>query len=109
MTIPSDFPWQSDPTALAGAQPKIAVRLVDGKYVSGHTADELATRYDICADLVTQLIAYYHRKKTQSPNRSREQLLARINEALEQKGWGLTAAEIAWCVGRVSDAIPIGD
>ncbi|MGN8002345.1 hypothetical protein ACTJKQ_04035 [Acidovorax sp. 22279] len=104
MTIPSDFPWQSDPIALAGAQPKISVRLIDGNYVSGYSAEERMTRYEICADLVTQLIAYYHRKMTQPPNRSREELLSRIKEALEQKGWGLSTAEIAWCMGRVADA-----
>lgn len=109
MNIPDDFPRQPDPEALAGAQPKIAVRLVDGKYISGHTQAELETRYDVCADLVTQLVAYYQRKKLQPPVRTQNELLMRIEEALGQKGWGLTAAEIAWCMRQVRAAIQSGN
>lgn len=105
MNIPEDFPRQPDPEALSGAHPKIAVRLVDGKYISGYTQAELETRYDICADLVTQLIAYYHRKQSQAPARPREQLLVQMSEALEKKDWGLTTAEIAWCMNHVRVAV----
>jgi hypothetical protein len=108
MNIPDDFPRQQDPAALSGAHPKIAVRLIDGKYVGGHTQAELETRYDVCADLVTQLVAYYHRKKVQPPVRTPDELLMRIEEALGQKGWGLTAAEIAWCMRQVRAAIRSG-
>jgi len=104
MSIPTDFPWQADPPALAGAQPKIGVRLIDGRYISGYTAEERATRYDMCADLVNQLVGYYHRKKKEPPERTREQLLTRIKGALEQKGWGLSSGEIEWCMTRVSKA-----
>lgn len=101
MNIPDDFPRQADAAALSGAQPKIAVRLVDGKYTSGYTQAELETRYDVCADLVTQLVAYYHRKQLQQPDRAPDELFTRIEEALGQKGWGLTTAEIAWCMRQV--------
>jgi len=105
MNIPEDFPRQPDPEALSGAHPKIAVRLVDGKYVSGYTQAELETRYDVCADLVTQLIAYYHRKKSQTPARTHEELLIKMSDALGQKGWGLTNGEIAWCMKHVRVAV----
>lgn len=105
MTIPDDFPRQPDPVALAGAQPKIAVRLIDGKYVGGYTQAELETRYDVCADLVNQLAAYYRRKEREQPTRTPEQLLQRIEDALGQKGWGLTNAENAWCMQRVRAAV----
>lgn len=107
MNIPDDFPRQPDSAALSGAQPKIAVRLVDGKYTSVYTQAELETRYDVCADLVTQLVAYYHRKKLQQPDRTQNELLMRIEEALGQKGWGLTNAEIAWCMRQVRTAVQV--
>ncbi|MGN8005456.1 hypothetical protein ACTJKQ_19895 [Acidovorax sp. 22279] len=107
MNIPDDFPRQPDATALSGAQPKIAVRLVDGQYTSGYTQAELETRHDVCADLVTQLVAYYHRKKLQQPDRTQNELLMRIEETLGQKGWGLTNAEIAWCMRQVRTGVQV--
>ena len=35
--IPDSFPLDPWPAALSGAQPKLAVRLIDGKYVTGLT------------------------------------------------------------------------
>lgn len=109
MNIPDDFPRHPDLAALSGAQPKIAVRLVDGKYTSAYTQAELETRYDVCADLATQLVAYYHRKKAQQPDRKQDELLERIGESLSQQGWGLTNAEIEWCMRQVRAAIQSGN
>lgn len=108
MNVPENFPRQPDPTALSGAHPKIAARLINGAYVGGYTQAEIETRYEVCADLVTQLTAYYHRKKSQPPARTHEQLLAQMAEALGQKDWGLTAAEIAWCMAEVGLAVESG-
>eukprot|EP01037_Dinobryon_pediforme_P012453 gene12453-12540_t len=78
MNVPENFPRLPDPTALSGAHPKIAARLINGAYVGGYTQTEIETRYEVCADL----------------------LLAQMAEALGQKDWGLTAAEIAWCMAE---------
>lgn len=108
MNVPENFPRQPDTAALSGAHPKIAARLINGAYVGGYTQAEIETRYEVCADLVTQLTAYYHRKKSQPPARTHEQLLAQMAEALGQKDWGLTAAEIAWCMAEVELAVESG-
>ena len=108
MTVPENFPRQPDPSAVTGAHPKVNVRLMNGTYVSGYTQAEIETRYEVCADLVTQLTAYYQRKKSQPPARTHEQLLTQMAEALGQKDWGLTAAEIAWCVAEVELAVESG-
>ena len=105
MNIPDDFPHHPDLLALSGAHPKIGVRLDDGKYVSGYTPAEREQRYDVCADLVAQLVRYYERKMSQPPARTKKQLLDLLAEALRQKGWGLSSAEIEWCVGRVGSAV----
>lgn len=102
MSIPEDFPREPDPSALSGAQPKLAVRLVDGKYISGYTAEERAERHDMCADLVLQLARYYQRKRSERPERTKEELLTLIAEALPAKNWGLSRAEIEWCVLRLT-------
>lgn len=108
MNVPENFPRQPDTAALSGAHPKIAARLINGTYVGGYTQAEIETRYEVCADLVTQLTAYYHRKKSQTPARTHEQLVAQITEALGQKNWGLTDAEIEWCMAEVELAVESG-
>ena len=42
--IPDSFPLDPWPAALSGAQPKLAVRLIDGKYVTGLTDAERIER-----------------------------------------------------------------
>ncbi len=56
-SIPADFPRQGSLSAVAGAQPKLLARKIDGKFVAGLTQEELHARHDNCADLVEQLTA----------------------------------------------------
>ncbi len=37
---PDDFPRDAMPASLSGAQPKLAARLTDGKFIVGQTDDE---------------------------------------------------------------------
>ena len=53
--IPDSFPLDPWPAALSGAQPKLAVRLIDGKYVTGLTDAERIERYEICEALAQRL------------------------------------------------------
>ncbi len=101
MDVPDDFPRRPAQASLAGTQPKLAVRLVEGKYADTYTPEELDARYDNCTDLVSQLCAYYIRKKAQAPERTSDALLGLITEALHRKDWALTCAEIDFCMGRV--------
>lgn len=99
--IPNDFPRVRAPAALAGAQPKLAVVLQDGRYVTDFSEEELAGRYDMCADLLRQLTAYCQRKRVERPEWSNSELLAKVRRSLHTKGWDLTDGEIDWLISRV--------
>jgi hypothetical protein len=43
--IPEDFPRDPFPTSLAGSPPKLAARLIGGKYITALTDEERAERY----------------------------------------------------------------
>lgn len=101
MTIPSDFPRDPWPAALTGAQPKLAARLIDGKYVIGLTPEERTARYDVCADLVLQLVAYCERKLRADPPAVLDELLPKVEQSLNGKGWETSPIEIAWCIRQV--------
>lgn len=103
--IPSDFPRMRSPTALAGAQPKLAVVLQDGRYVADFSEEELAGRYDVCADLLRQLTAYCQRKRAERPEWSSSELLAKVRRSLHTKGWGLTDGEIDWLISRLDKGL----
>lgn len=105
MNVPEDFPGEPDPAALTGAQPKIGVRQIHGKYISGYTTEERAARYEMCADLVLQLVRYYERKKKERQDLTRAQLLSLIAEALPTKGRGLSDAEVSWCMRELTAVV----
>jgi len=98
-SIPPDFP-RGELSAVAGVQPKLCVRLLDGKYVAGWTDEELRIRYANCEDLVQQLTAYVIRKATENPDWTKEFNLGRLEKALARKGrsgeWDVTTDEQAW-------------
>lgn len=97
---PLDFPRQQSFSALSGAQPKLSVVKIDGRYyLDQPDEDEIYQRYDVCADLVNQLIAYCERKK--QPSHSWEALLNAVAHSLSQKPWGLNAEENAWIMKKL--------
>jgi hypothetical protein len=94
--IPADFPRGSDPASLAGKFPKLALRLVDGKYVSGYTTEELAERYDGSQDMVKQLTPYVLKKHVENPEWTYDDLHLRMVKGISTKGWGFTDEEVGW-------------
>ncbi|MDH1255972.1 hypothetical protein N5C67_25370 [Comamonas thiooxydans] len=97
---PLDFPRQQSFSALSGAQPKLSVVKIDGRYyLDQPDEDEIYQRYDVCADLVNQLIDYCERKK--QPSHSWEALLNAVAHSLSQKPWGLHAEENAWIMKKL--------
>jgi hypothetical protein len=63
ISIPPDFPADNYKSALSGAQLKLAMFEIDGKYYQeGCTPDELYDRYLMCEDLVSQGHGYCQRK-----------------------------------------------
>lgn len=104
-SIPADFPRPPLLAALAGAQPKLPARLVDDAYVVGLTPEELRERFELCQDLVEQLVPYCRRKRTERPVWSQTQLLSKVATAVRGKGWDISEPELQWVIGRVGTAL----
>lgn len=100
--MPADFPRRGEPASLSGFQPKLGVRLVDGRFVEGWTNEELHARFDACVDLVEQLTAYCHRKRAELPDESLSALLPRVRRSIEAKDWEVSADELDWIMKQVS-------
>ena len=104
MPIPKDFPREPVVASLAGVQPKLSVRLnvVSGKYVSGPTEQDVQERYEVCADLVTQLVAKCHANRdSKYVHLSEVQILERLLAQLLATDWG-AAAEMRWVIRRAA-------
>lgn len=101
--VPDDFPGEPSPGLVPGAQPKLLVREMDGRYHTGLTDEELWTRYDACGDLAGQLAEYASRKMSAS-GLSLDDALGRVEKGLKAKVssglWDFSPAEIAWVMKR---------
>ena len=110
--IPDDFPREFIRASLAGSQPKIAARLIDGRYVAGLTDEELAERYDSCEDLAQQLAAYCTRKASENSEWTQEFNFGRMRKGVEKKVhagvWDISPTEHAWVMGRVRAILRLG-
>jgi hypothetical protein len=100
--VPDDFPASVPSGAVPGAQPKLGVLEEDGVFTTNSTAVRLA-RYDICQDLVNQLVAYAEHKRAEKPDVELSKLLAKVLSQVRKRqfGWGLSPAEAGWIAGRV--------
>ena len=110
--VPPDFPRDPQSGAVPGTQPKLLARRVDEKYVTGLTNDELAERFDLCEDLVRQLVPYCQRKRSERPEWSSEVVLQKTSVGIRSKDWDLSDAEIAWTMRQVAEKLhwtPLGD
>jgi hypothetical protein len=101
--VPDDFPRSRHPASVGGVQPKLTVRLVNGKFTDRWTDAELYARFDNCADLVVQLTAYSQRKLKELPGATLENLLPRVRNGMINKGWDLTSAELDWIMSKVAE------
>lgn len=105
MTVPEGFPRDPWPAALPGAQTKFSARLINGRYVVGLTDEELVERYQMCEDLVQQLVAYCKRKLTTSPSDSQEAFLTRLEEGVRAQDLDVSPVEITWMMARVRERL----
>jgi len=103
--VPDDFPRDPRPGAVPGAQPKLLLRKAGDAFVSGWTDEERALRYDVCADLVAQLIPYVRRKHAANPAWSRAEFESRLAAGIRAKPWRLTEPEIRWLVQHACKGI----
>lgn len=106
--IPDDFPREQPPGVVTGVQPKLVVRLIDGKYYTGLTEDELWERYDICEDLAQQLAGYATRKMSEH-GWLVDDVLRRVEASVVKKVstrvWEFSPAEIAWTMKRTRELL----
>lgn len=103
--IPKDFPTTPEPGSISGYQPKLLVRLVDGQYLAGWSAEELEARFDNCNDLVNQLTAYCRRKLAEQLGLGLDELLPRVRASAESKGWDVTPSEMDWIMSKLSSCL----
>ena len=103
-SIPSDFP-QGGPTAsLSGAQLKLAVRrdVATGQYVARLSEVEVRERYDICLDLVSQLVDKCRKNRlAKYATMTETAILSSFFDKLKKSGWG-TDSEMAWVIRRTA-------
>ena len=100
MTVPDDFPWDTTPASLSGAQPKLAGRLIDGRFVVGLTPEERYERWDLCEDLARQLVPKALADAAKYPENSRADTLQRMRNAMQRKGW-VSVVEMDWLIARL--------
>lgn len=100
MKAPEDFPWKTPPV-VSGAQPKLAARLDDGKYVVGETAAERDVRWDYYEDLAQQLVKPALKDSEKRPENSHEKTLQRVKKTVADKGWVEGDAEMGWLIQRL--------
>lgn len=99
--VPEDFPHDPFPAVLAGAQPKVVAREVDGRYVVGLTEEERCGRYLMCLDLVEQLTGYTERKRIERHDLTLTRLLDEVDVGIRRKGWELGKVEFDWIMSRL--------
>lgn len=98
--VPVDFPWNPTPALLSGTHPKLAGRLIDGRFVVGLTAEERFIRWDLCEDLAQQLVPKTLKDAAKYPENSRDVTLRRIRRAIANKGW-TERLETDWLMERL--------
>lgn len=98
--IPDDFPCGPNVGAVPGAQPKLLLRKIGDAYISGWTDQERAERYQVCSDLVAQLVPYARRKLKTNPTWDVSDFSRDLAAGIRAKPWGLTEVEIDWVVQR---------
>lgn len=108
--IPEDFPRRTLDASLAGAAPKLAVRLMpDGTYSNMASDAEYQEAYENAEDLAQHLKTYALRKEQENPDWTREFNLERAKKGVESKirtgVWDLEAAELEWVMRRVVDLL----
>jgi hypothetical protein len=98
--VPADFPRDPTPALLSGTHPKLAGRLIEGRFVVGLTAEERYIRWDMCEDLAQQLVAKTLKDAAKYPEHSREVTLRRMRRAIEGKDW-IERVETDWLMERL--------
>ena len=107
VTVPADFPRESDIASVAGVQPKLAVTrdAVSGKYVAHSGNDEIAARFSVCDDLAEQLASKCARNRNgKYQHLSEREILDQLLKRLLTSGWG-NPAEMRWTARQTANKL----
>jgi len=104
MNIPADFPRDCGVASLADALTPLAVRrdATTGTQTDDASEAEVQVRYEICPDLVAQLVAKCQKnRETKYVALSEVQILERLLAQLLGTQWG-SDAEMRWVIRRAA-------
>jgi hypothetical protein len=104
MKVPDDFPRDVAPSALAGVQPKLAARTINGRFVVELTEEERFERWQLCEGLAQQLTVPARKDAAKHPQNSHEMVLKRIGVAIAGKDW-CSVVEMKWIVARLRELL----
>jgi len=104
-SVPDSFPCEPCFGAVPGEQPKVLVRKAGNIYVAGQTQIERRERYEICLDLVQQLLPYCQRKRVEKPAWSMQDIVDKTHHAIRGKNWDFSGAEIEWVMTQVAQGL----
>ena len=100
--VPGDFPRQQAVVSLSGAQPKLALVEIDGRfYPEGRTPEEVQSQHAMCEDLARQGAAYCTRKIDEGVVVNEGAALDRLYRGLQGKDW-CSSEQKVWIVRRVA-------
>jgi hypothetical protein len=100
--IPEDFPVCSTIASISGAQPKLALVEVEGRYYpEGATPEDRRAQYEMCEDLAHQGVVYCQRKLSEGVVADPTAALKRLHKGLQDKHW-CSAEQNLWIVRRVA-------
>ena len=108
--VPKDFPATAVPSVVAGAQPKMNLVEEGGKfYAPGTSPGEVMAAFQMCDDLVAQMVPYCQRKRATYEGNQEATVKATLKGVLAKR-W-CTDAQCVWIMRRVVDELQwtVGD
>ena len=99
--VADDFPRSRHLSSVGGAQPKLLLRRVQGRYREGWTESELIERFYVCHRFVEYLTPYCREKLTNLPGATVDNFLLTVRTRIINKRWGYTEAELDWILDQV--------
>lgn len=102
--VPDDFPVTAIPSAVSGAQPKISLVEEGGKfYAPGTSPSEVLAAFQMCEDLVSQMIPYCQRKLATFEGDQEATVKATLRGLLAKR-W-CSDAQCVWTMRRVAQKL----
>lgn len=101
---PADFPRGSAPGSVSGAQPKLLVVKIDGKFRPDVDEEEIFRRWTICDDLVQQLVEKTVKRMREGRVANLDDYVNKLQQWLESQeweGWRVTLPEAKWMRDRI--------